>query len=64
MHQVHRDQSAFRRRGSVIDQGGADFPRWILELLAGQKPDIEFGRFKNNLTMLRYDSEVWIDPQP
>jgi carbamoyl-phosphate synthase large subunit len=43
-------------------RAGADFPRWILEQLAGREPDIEFGRFKDNLTMLRYDSEVWIEP--
>jgi len=45
-------------------KAGADFPRWILEQLAGRKPDIQFGRFTDNLTMLRYDSEVWIEPQP
>ncbi len=44
-------------------RAGADFPRWILEQLAGREPDIEFGRFKDNLTMLRYDSEVWIEPE-
>ncbi len=44
-------------------RAGADFPRWILEQLAGREPDIVFGRFKDNLTMLRYDSEVWIEPE-
>ncbi|MBE0536477.1 MAG: hypothetical protein IH624_12485, partial [Phycisphaerae bacterium] len=43
-------------------RAGADFPRWILELLMGRQPDIAFGRFKDKLTMLRYDSEVWIEP--
>jgi len=43
-------------------RAGADFPRWILALLAGRQPDIAFGGFKDKLTMLRYDSEVWIEP--
>jgi len=44
-------------------KAGADFPRWILEQLSGREPDIEFGGFKDNLIMLRYDSEVWIEPE-
>ena len=44
-------------------KAGADFPKWILQQMVEEEPDIEFGNFKDGLTMLRYDSEVWIDPQ-
>jgi len=42
-------------------KAGADFPKWILQELLGRKPDIQFDGFKDNLTMLRYDSEVWLE---
>lgn len=38
---------------------GANFPRWILQMLIGKKPRIKMDGFKDNRTMLRYDSEVW-----
>ena len=38
----------------------ADFPKWILQELAGGKPNIRFDGFKDGLIMLRYDSEVWL----
>jgi carbamoyl-phosphate synthase large subunit len=41
-------------------KAGANFPKWILQELLGEKPNIRFGGFKDNLIMLRYDSEVWI----
>jgi carbamoyl-phosphate synthase large subunit len=41
-------------------KAGANFPKWILQLLAGQKPRIKFDGFKNDLVMLRYDDEVWL----
>jgi carbamoyl-phosphate synthase large subunit len=41
-------------------KAGADFPKWILQELCGQNPKIKFDNFKNNLTMLRYDAEVWL----
>lgn len=44
-------------------KAGADFPKWILQQMAEEKPDIEFGNFKDGLIMLRYDDEVWINPQ-
>lgn len=40
-------------------KAGANFPLWILQQLAGKKPEIKFNGFDNNLIMLRYDSEVW-----
>jgi len=42
-------------------KAGADFPKWILQELAGGKPNIRPDGFKDNLIMLRYDSEVWLD---
>jgi len=42
-------------------KAGADFPRWLLESVAGRKPAIKFDGFKDNLTMLRYDAEVWLE---
>ncbi|MCF7955119.1 MAG: ATP-grasp domain-containing protein [Phycisphaerae bacterium] len=40
-------------------KSGADFPKWILQLLIGKKPRITMDGFKDKLKMLRYDSEVW-----
>ena len=42
-------------------RAGANFPKWILQELSGQKPRIRFDGFKDNLIMLRYDSEVWLE---
>lgn len=41
-------------------QAGANFPRWILQELAGKRPRIAFDAFEDDLTMLRYDAEVWV----
>jgi carbamoyl-phosphate synthase large subunit len=41
-------------------KAGANFPKWILQELIGEKPRIYFDGFKDGLTMLRYDSEVWL----
>ncbi len=43
-------------------RAGADFPRWILQELAGKRPRIGFEAFQDQLVMLRYDAEVWVDP--
>lgn len=40
-------------------KAGANFPKWILQQLIGIKPRIKMDGFKDDLTMLRYDSEVW-----
>ncbi len=40
---------------------GADFPKWILQELAGGQPRIGFDNFKDGLIMLRYDAEVWLE---
>ena len=44
-------------------QAGADFPKWILGQLTGQKPKIVSDGFEDKLIMLRYDSEVWLEVQ-
>lgn len=41
-------------------KAGANFPKWILQQLIGQNPRIIFDAFKDKLTMLRYDAEVWL----
>ena len=42
-------------------RAGADFPKWILQELAGKRPRIGFDAFQDGLVMLRYDAEVWFD---
>jgi carbamoyl-phosphate synthase large subunit len=42
-------------------KAGADFPKWILQELAGRQPRIGFDTFQDGLVMLRYDAEVWLD---
>lgn len=42
-------------------KAGANFPKWILQELCGRKPRIKSDGFKDNLIMLRYDGEVWLD---
>jgi carbamoyl-phosphate synthase large subunit len=41
-------------------QAGADFPKWVLQELTGESPQIEFDGFSDGLLMLRYDAEVWV----
>ena len=43
-------------------KAGANFPKWILQELLGQRPNINFDGFEDGLIMLRYDSEVWLKP--
>jgi carbamoyl-phosphate synthase large subunit len=42
-------------------RAGADFPRWILQELTGQRPRIGLDDFTDGLLMLRYDAEVWVE---
>jgi len=42
-------------------KAGADFPKWVLQELLGRKPCIRFDGFKDQLVMLRYDDEVWLN---
>jgi carbamoyl-phosphate synthase large subunit len=41
-------------------KAGANFPKWMLQELLGRKTRICFDGFKDNLVMLRYDGEVWL----
>jgi len=41
-------------------KAGANFPKWILQEASGKKTNIRFDGFKDDLIMLRYDSEVWL----
>jgi len=41
-------------------KAGANFPKWILAHFISKKPQIKLDGFENNLTMLRYDAEVWV----
>ena len=41
-------------------KAGANFPKWILQELSGKKLNIRSDNFKDDLIMLRYDSEVWL----
>jgi len=45
-------------------KAGANFPKWILQELLGIKVNIRLNGFKDNLIMLRYDGEVWVDNPP
>ena len=42
-------------------KAGASFPKWILQELLTGKADIHFDGFEDNLIMLRYDGEVWVN---
>jgi carbamoyl-phosphate synthase large subunit len=42
-------------------KAGANFPKWVLQELCGKNPKIKFDNFENNLIMLRYDAEVWLE---
>jgi len=42
-------------------KAGAGFPKWILQELSGKNPNIRFDGFKDDLIMLRYDGEVWLE---
>ncbi|MBI4719205.1 MAG: ATP-grasp domain-containing protein [Planctomycetes bacterium] len=40
---------------------GADFPRWILQELAGRRPRINPAGFRGDVAMLRYDESVFVE---
>jgi len=42
-------------------KAGANFPKWILQEVLASKVNIRFDDFKDNLIMLRYDGEVWLE---
>ena len=41
-------------------KAGANFPKWILQEALGKRANIRLDGFKDKLTMLRYDAEVWL----
>jgi len=40
-------------------EAGADFPRWILEMLMGHEPKITLDGWRDGVVMLRYDDAVF-----
>lgn len=38
---------------------GADFPKWIIQMMLGESPSIEFDGWKEGTVMLRYDDAVF-----
>lgn len=41
-------------------QAGADFPRWIIEMLLGKDPEIIIDGWEDGIVMLRYDDAIFI----
>ena len=41
-------------------KAGANFPKWILQELLDLNTNIKSDNFKDGLTMLRFDSEIWL----
>lgn len=41
-------------------QAGADFPRWIVEMILGKEPKIAIDGWQHGLVMLRYDDAVFV----
>ena len=41
-------------------QAGADFPRWIIEMVMGKTPDISIDGWQDGVVMLRYDDAVFV----
>jgi len=43
-------------------RAGANFPKWILQEVLGIQTKIRPRGYRDGLTMLRYDAEVWMKP--
>ena len=41
-------------------EAGADFPRWIIEMMLGRKPQIKLDDWQDGLVMLRYDDAIFV----
>lgn len=39
---------------------GADYPRWIIEMMLGRDPDIAIDGWEDGLVMLRYDEAIFV----
>jgi len=59
-HKIIEINPRFGGGAPLSIRAGADFPRWILQELTGQRPACRFDGFRDRLTMLRYDAEVWV----
>ena len=40
-------------------EAGADFPRWIIEMMQGRDPEIGIDQWQDGIVMLRYDDAVF-----
>lgn len=40
-------------------EAGADFPRWIIEMMIGRDPEINIDQWKHGVVMLRYDDAIF-----
>lgn len=40
-------------------QAGADFPRWIIEMMLGRQPEMSIDDWRDGVVMLRYDDAVF-----
>lgn len=40
---------------------GADFPKWIIQMVLGEVPDIKLDGWQDDLVMLRYDEGIFVD---
>lgn len=41
-------------------QAGAEFPRWIIEMILGRDPEIIIDGWQNGVVMLRYDDAIFV----
>lgn len=41
-------------------EAGADFPRWIIEMMLGRNPGFDIDDWRDGVVMLRYDDEVFV----
>lgn len=42
-------------------RAGANFPKWLLQMHLGKKPDIKPDAWRDGLLMLRYDEAIFVD---
>lgn len=38
---------------------GADFPAWLVQLAAGEKPNAQIGKFQDNLAMMSFEESIF-----
>ena len=44
-------------------EAGADFPKWIIQMLMGQEIGDVSNAYKDGLMMLRFDDAIFVDQQ-